>query len=167
MPEPKGYSSAQVALHWAIVILIILQLLFHDAIEDAFGDRMDGDAVRAEDELGAMLHVAVGITILVLAIIRLTLRLRLGAPPVPPQHNRAMRVVARATHVVLYGFIFLQPISGASAWFLGVETPARVHAFLVWYVFAPVVAAHIAGALAEHFVFKTDVLRRMLKPARR
>lgn len=167
MAETRGYSLPQVVLHWVIVLLITLQLLFHDAIEDAFDDRMDGDAVRSEDELGAMLHVAVGITILVLAIIRLAVRLRSGAPPVPPQHNAAMRFVAKATHVVLYGFIFLQPLSGASAWFLGVETPARVHAFLVWYVFAPVVALHIAGALAEHFVFKTDVLKRMLRPERR
>jgi cytochrome b561 len=166
MREPRGYSLLQVALHWTIVVLIAFQLLFHDAIGDVFDDRMDGDAIRAEDQLGAMLHVAVGASILVLAIIRILVRLRRGAPPVPPQHNAAMRFVATATHVVLYGFIFLQPLSGASAWFLGVEMPAKVHTFLVWYIFAPVVALHIAGALAEHFVFRTNVLRRMLKPER-
>lgn len=166
MPEPQGYSRLQVVLHWTIVVLITLQITFREAIEDAFDDRIDGDAVRAEDQLGATLHVAAGLTILALAIIRLIVRLRRGAPPVPAQHSAAMRFVAKATHVVLYGFIFLQPLSGASAWFLGVETPAKVHAFLVWYVFLPVLALHIAGALAEHFVFRTNVLRRMLKPER-
>jgi cytochrome b561 len=162
--ETKGYSLLQIVLHWVIVGLIAIQLLFNDAIEDAFEARLEGGAVDGGDGAGAMLHVAVGFAILVLAAIRVGVRLRRGAPPVPQQHNAALRFVARATHVALYVFIFLQPLSGGAAWFLGIERAAGLHSALVWYVFPLVLALHIAGALAEHFVFRTDVLKRMLRP---
>ena len=166
MPEVRGYSLSQVILHWLIVGLIAFQLVFNDAIEDAFKSRIDGEAIDGGMQTGASVHVAIGLTILVLAAIRLGIRLRRGAPPVPPQHNAAIRIVARATHGLLYAFIFLQPLSGGAAWFLGIERAAGVHSTLVWYVFPIVLALHVGGALAEHFWFRTDVLKRMLKPDR-
>jgi cytochrome b561 len=159
----SGYSLLQIVLHWTIAVLVIFQLLFHEGMEEAWDAREDGERATAGDELGAVIHVAVGVTILVLALIRLVVRLKRGAPPVPPQHPLPLRLVASATHLLLYGFIIVQPLTGAAAWFLGIEDAADVHE-LGRFVLIPLVALHAGGALAEHFVFRTDVLKRMLKP---
>ncbi len=159
----RGYSLLQIALHWTIAALVAFQLLFHEGMEETWDAREDGERAAAADEAGAMLHIAVGATILVLALVRIVVRLTRGAPPVPPQHPLPLRLVASATHVALYGFLFLQPLMGAAAWFLGIEAAAEIHAFGP-YVIIPLVTLHAAGALAEHFVFRTDVLKRMLRP---
>jgi cytochrome b561 len=159
----RGYSFLQIALHWTIAALVLFQLLFHDGMEETWDALEDGERAAAADEAGAMLHIAVGASILVLALVRIVVRLTRGAPPVPPQHPLPLRLVASATHAALYGFLFLQPLAGAAAWFLGIEAAAEVHA-LGPYIIIPLVALHAAGALAEHFVFRTDVLKRMLRP---
>lgn len=164
MKETKGYSLSQIVLHWVIVGLIAVQLLLNDAVEKVFEARIDGESVEAGLQAGAAFHVATGLAILALAAIRLAIRLRRGTPAVPHQHNAVLRFVAQATHVLLYAFIFLQPLSGGAAWFLGIEQAAEFHETLVWYVFPIVLALHVGGALAEHFWFRTDVLRRMVRP---
>ena len=57
------------------------------------------------------------------------------------------------------------PLTGATAWLFGVELAGEVHEFLKNVLIA-VVALHIAGALYEHFVTRSDVLKRMLRPER-
>ena len=163
--DREGYSLLQIVLHWTIAALVLVQLLFHEGMEEAWDAREDGDRVGAADEAGALLHIVVGASILVLALIRLAVRLTRGAPSVPRQHPPLLRLIASATHVALYGFIVLQPLTGASAWFLGMEEAAEIHA-LGPYIIIPLVTLHAAGALAEHFVFRTNVLKRMLRPER-
>jgi cytochrome b561 len=165
MTERKGYSLLQIVLHWTIAALVIFQLLVHEGIEEAWDAREDGERASSADELGAAIHIAVGVTILALAMIRIIVRLTRGAPPIPTQHPLPLRLIAGATHLMLYGFIIIQPLSGASAWFLGIEDAADIHE-LGQLVIIPLVALHAAGALAEHFVFKTDALKRMLRPER-
>jgi cytochrome b561 len=74
--QRTGYSLLQIVLHWTIAALIAVQFLFHDAVEDAFDDLVDGDRVRGDELAGAWLHAGIGATILILAIVRLTVRLR-------------------------------------------------------------------------------------------
>jgi cytochrome b561 len=164
-PDRKGYSLLQIVLHWTIAVLVLVQLIFNEGMEEAWDAREDGDRTAAADEAGALLHIVVGASILILALIRLAIRMIRGAPPVPRQHPMPLRFVASATHVALYGFIILQPLLGASAWFLGIEEAAEIHE-LGPYIIIPLVTLHAAGALAEHFVFRTDVLKRMLRPER-
>jgi cytochrome b561 len=165
MADRKGYSLPQIALHWTIAALVLVQLLFNEGMQEAWDAREDGERAAAADEAGATVHIVVGATILALAAIRLVVRLTRGAPPVPRQHPLPLRVIASATHVALYGFILLQPLTGATAWFLGIEEAAEIHE-LGPFIILPLVTLHAAGALAEHFVFRTDVLKRMLKPER-
>ena len=159
----RGYSLLQIALHWGIAALVLFQLLFHEGMEETWNAREDGERAAAADDAGAILHIAVGASILVLALLRLTVRLTRGAPPVPPQHPLPLRLLASATHIALYGFIIVQPLAGAAAWFLGIEAAVELHE-LGPYIIIPLVTLHAAGALAEHFVFRTDVLKRMLLP---
>jgi cytochrome b561 len=165
MPEtaPKGYSLLQVVLHWTIAALVTTQLVFNDDVEEAFDDRMDGDPV--ETMSGALVHVSIGVTILVLAVVRLAVRLKRGTPPVHDDKPAIINWLGYATHFLLYGFIFAMPLTGALAWFGGIEISAEVHEF-GRFVLIPLIGLHILGGLAEHFVFRNDTLMRMLRPQR-
>lgn len=160
-----GYSTAQIALHWAVAVLVILQIVLHDGIIAAYAAaRGEGAATEAELFLGD-LHVAFGIAVFVLALLRVALRVKRGVPPPPEDERPALRLAARATHLALYAIILAMPVTGGLAWFGGVEAMADLHragkvAILV------LVGLHIAGALFQHFFLKSDVLRRMLRPER-
>jgi cytochrome b561 len=158
--SPKGYSRLQIVLHWTIAGLVIFQLLVNGGMQDAFDDRMDGDTI--EDFGWALLHIAVGIAILLLAVLRVIVRLRRGVPP-PESHNALINLMASAAHFALYGFIFLMPITGAIAWFGGSDLSAEAHE---WgrLLLIPLILLHAAGAFMEHFVFRNASLRRMLGP---
>lgn len=158
---PQGYSLAQIVLHWTIAALVIFQLVFNRPMQEAFDDRLDGEAIG--EMSGAVVHIAVGVTILLLAVIRLAIRLFRGAPPVHDDKPAIINWIGFATHVLLYGFIFAMPITGAIAWFFAVEASAEIHE-IGRLILIPAIGFHVLGALAEHFVFKNDSLTRMLRP---
>ena len=54
-------------------------------------------------------------------------------------------------------FIFGMPLTGAIAWFGGLEMSAEIHE-LGRLVLIPLILLHIAGGLVEHFVFRNDTL---------
>ncbi len=113
----------------------------------------------------ADLHIAFGIAIFLLALVRVFVRLRRGVPPPPRDEHILLRLAARAVHLALYAIILLMPVTGGMAWFGGIETMAAVHG-AGKPVILGLVALHIGGALYQHFVARTDVLRRMLRPER-
>ena len=159
---PGGYSLAQIVLHWTIAALVIFQLIFNKPMQEAFDDRIDGEPI---DEMGgALIHIAIGITILVLALIRLAIRLTRGAPPAHRDKHISLIWIGYATHAALYGFIFAMPLTGALAWFFGIELSAEIHE-TGRLLLIPIIGVHILGGLAEHFVFKNDSLMRMLRPS--
>jgi cytochrome b561 len=163
-PSPKGYSALQIALHWTIAGLVIFQLLVNRGMQDAFDDMMEGDLI--EDGAWAVLHIGVGVAVLALAIVRVVVRLRSGAPA--PELGRPVLVewLGVATHVALYGFIFLMPITGAFAWFGQSEMSAKVHE-LARLLLIPLIALHVLGAFVEQFGFRNDTIVRMLRPESR
>jgi cytochrome b561 len=161
---PRGYSLLQIVLHWTIAALVIFQLLFNEPMQEAFDDRLDGDATDAM--AGAMVHVVAGMTVLVLAIVRLAVRLIRGAPPAHDDKPAILNWIGYAAHFLIYFFIFAMPITGAVAWFGGVEFSGELHE-LARLILIPLIGVHILGALAEHFVFQNDGLVRMFRPAKR
>ncbi|MEW9805162.1 cytochrome b [Mesorhizobium marinum] len=162
--RPAGYTRAQIVLHWVIAALVIFQIIFGEDIGPAFRAFRKGTEPAADALLSANIHVYVGLTVLVLAVLRMALRLRYGAPDLPPDEKMVMRYVAGLAHLVLYAAIFLMPLTGALAWYLGMGEIGEIHE-IGKPIIIVVVAVHAAGALWQHFVARTDVLRRMLKPA--
>lgn len=159
MPAPKGYSIVQVMLHWTIAALVLFQLTVNTGMQAAFNDHLEG---RPVDEMGAaILHIAIGSTILILAVIRLFVRHVRGAPEAHADNPAVINWIGLATHILLYGFIFIMPVTGLIAWFGGVELSAELHE-LGRLILIPAIALHVLGAFAEHFVFHNDSLRRML-----
>lgn len=156
-----SYSKTQIGLHWSIAALILVQFLVPDGMQHVWRAFRRGLEVSPNDLPLAYMHVVIGLTVLVLAAWRLWLRTTRGVPPVSGMEHPALRLLAKATHFVIYALIFIVPLSGAAAWFLGVPGAAQVHV-LGQNILLYVVLLHTAGALVQHFVFKTDVLRRML-----
>ena len=160
MAQPKGYSRIQIVLHWTIAALVIVQLFVNEAMQHAFADRLDGG--RIDEMGGALLHISVGVAILVLAAVRLVVRVVRGTPEPYQDTPALLNWLGHATHVLLYGFIFFMPLTGAVAWFLGIEFSAELHE-IGRLILVPAIGFHVVGALAEHFVFRNDTLKRMLR----
>lgn len=162
-------------LHWVIVALIITQFVLA-TISNSLPLGMTKLAVLAR-------HKSVGITILMLAVIRLVWRWMNPTPALPTTLKSYERLLAKITHAILYALLFIMPLSGwmmSSArnfpvsWFGMVQLPDLVsqsrplydalhtfHVSLAWLLVG-VAVLHIAAALKHHLVLKDDVLRRML-----
>jgi cytochrome b561 len=163
---PRGYSRTQLILHWTVAALVLVQFFLGDHMEDAWKELRRGREANDDEVLMAWLHVATGLTIFVLALWRIVLVLRRGAPPLPEKEHWALRFVAHGTHIALYALLIGMPLAGATAWFLGIEDAGDLHEDGAT-VLALLVLLHAAGGMAQHFVMRTDVLRRILVPERR
>jgi cytochrome b561 len=160
-----GYSTAQVALHWAVVVLVAFQFLAHDGMEESWNAFERGEAAPADASALTYLHIGTGILVLLLALARVFLRVTRGAPKPPADEARIMQILAEATHGVIYLLLFLLPVSGMVAWFGGIERAGDGHEVMTNVLFFAIVL-HIGGALFQHFVKRSDVLMRMLRPQR-
>jgi cytochrome b561 len=161
-------------LHWLIVALIIIQVALGLTAGQLHGIAKLAMLAR---------HKSVGITILMLAIVRLLWRLGNPAPPLPLDLKPYERFLAHFTHVALYVLIFAMPISGwimtsargfPASWFNLFQLPDLVaknrplyeamvetHEALAW-ILGAVAILHAAAALRHHYILKDNVLRRML-----
>ncbi|WP_286299244.1 cytochrome b/b6 domain-containing protein [Aminobacter sp. SS-2016] len=163
--QVSGYSTAQVALHWSVVVLVAFQYLAHDGMEAAWRAFLRNEPSAPDTSLLAYMHVVAGVTILLLALARVHLRLTRGAPPPPPDEPRLLQILSEAVHGLIYLSLFLLPLSGGVAWFAGVEAAAAAHNVLKTALLGAIVL-HIAGALFQHFVRRSDVMMRMFRPQR-
>ena len=160
---PKGYSSAQIGLHWIIALLIALQFLFHEPMVEAFDSALEGEVQPFSWAVWA--HIAGGMLILGLAIWRVILRRSRGAPPPPEGEGSLLGRAATLGHWALYALILLLPVGGLIAWFGGVELAGDAHGLLS-NVLLFVVAVHVAAALWHQFWLKDHLLRRMMRAER-
>lgn len=159
--HPAAYSLPQRALHWLMALLILFNLVFSEGMEHWAQLMRRGEPIAPDDMGAANIHAYVGIAILVLAALRLVLRLVQGAPEPPAQEPPVLRRVAGLAHGLLYVLFFAMPLSGIARYYLGAEAAGFLHAgpmkALLWLL----IAAHVAGALLHQLYWKTNVLRRM------
>jgi len=158
-----GYSSTQIALHWAVVVLVAFQFVAHDGIESAWRNQLRGAPDSADVRLLAYMHIAGGLLILLLALIRLWLRFTRGAPAPPADEPRLMQLFAEGIHWLIYLMLLLLPATGLIAWFLGVRLAGEAHEAMKNILLGAIVL-HVAGALFQHFIRRSHVLMRMLRP---
>ncbi|WP_373353324.1 cytochrome b [Pseudoroseicyclus sp. CXY001] len=150
------YARPQVWLHWLTVLLLLVSLISHDAMEDAWDLVEDGGAA-----VGALPHRLAGVAILFLTLARLVLRMRYGAPPEPPMPP-LMALAATFSHIALYALLIILPILGLTAWVGGVEAAAELHGTLVWLLWI-IVVLHVAAALFHQFVRRDGLMGRMMR----
>jgi cytochrome b561 len=172
---PIRYTGVAQLLHWVIAALIIIQFpLAWTAMDLPLG--MHKLALFAR-------HKSVGMTVLMLAVVRVGWRLSHRAPALPAGMTPVERVLANATHVAFYVLLFAMPLTGwtmssaknySVSWFglftwpnlIGQSDTAfavlkATHDYLSYALFA-IAVLHVLAALKHHFWNHDDVLRRML-----
>ena len=171
----RAYGAVSQAFHWLVVALIIFQYIWAWRIDEV-------DGLRDRLELITQ-HKTMGMTILMIALLRLLWRLFTRPPPLPAHMPRWEKIAAQAGHWTLYGLIFAIPLSGwaySSAagygdyWWGPIDFPSiaaksealedLLHVTHQWLTTALAVIAigHALAALRHHFWLKNDVLKRML-----
>ena len=179
------YGSVAMTLHWLIAAAIVFNLCLGLYVAKILTDQ---DPSR----FGLIqLHKSVGLTVLLLSLLRLGWRLVNPVPPLPDSLSPPMKVLARGTHCLFYFLMIAIPLAGwalASSSPLGLPTSyfglfnwphipflavlPRVqkkmlsHEFFTvhtYLAFSAIVllVLHIAGAL-YHQLHGDNVLRRML-----
>lgn len=161
MSHPTGYSRLQIRLHWVIFGLLILQFVFHEWIAEAWDVVQDGGTVVFHPLILA--HVVGGFVIFLLAVWRLRVRMKRGAPPPPQAEAAPLKLLAKAVHWGLYAVLILMPIGGAAAWFGGIEQAAQGHEIMK-FVLLGLFGLHLVGALYHQFILKNGLMDRMRKP---
>jgi cytochrome b561 len=175
MNDESRYGAVAQVFHWIIVALIVTQFVL---------------ALRADPlpngpaKLAVLFwHKSFGITILVLAVLRLVWRLINKVPAPPPEIANWQRLAARVSHVLMYALLVVIPLLGWSmssarnfpvSWFGLFTLPDFVAPNRAAYEFLHeahetaaklllvVALVHAAAALKHHFIDGNNVLRRML-----
>ncbi|MDB5480864.1 MAG: Cytochrome [Caulobacteraceae bacterium] len=169
----QRFTPLQRLLHWLIAVCILAMLFI--------GVGMVSTATPKFLPLIAI-HKSLGIAILVLALIRLAVRLRYGAPALPADLPEPMKLAAHLSHYALYALMIGMPLIGwamlsAAAYpvvvFGGVRLPAILpqsdslhtwfwdaHFYLAFAFFA-LVLLHVAAALFHALVRRDGVFEAM------
>jgi cytochrome b561 len=172
---PAGYTRTAIVLHWVLAALVIGNL--------AFGLYTVGLPLSPQKLKLFSWHKWIGVTVFMLAALRLLWRLTHPAPALPDAMRGWERRLARGAHVLLYVLFIAAPLTGwlfsSAAGFqtvyLGLipipdlleknREVADVLRFAhrwINYTMAAVIAGHAGAALKHHFVDRDDVLVRML-----
>ena len=169
------WGVAARAFHWLIAALVLVQFAIGTVAEEM-------KLTPAKLDLFVW-HKSIGVTVFVLAVLRLAWRLG-NPPPEPPDGTPGWEQrLAAVAHWALYALIFAVPLSGwwvsdasrvpFKAFFLVPmpdfiatdrtlqEAAAEVHEVLTMTLLV-VVIVHVAAALRHHCLLHDDVLRRML-----
>lgn len=97
------FTPLQRALHWLMAICILAMLFVGVGMVSTVAPKYLGLIT---------LHKTLGITLLVLVVIRLGVRLRYGAPALPSDLPIPMKLAAQLSHYLLYGLMIVMPLLG-------------------------------------------------------
>ncbi len=172
----RRFTPLQRALHWTMAVCILAMLFI--------GVGMVSTIMPTYLTLFSI-HKPLGIAILLLALLRLAVRMWSGAPPLPASLPDPMRLAAHLSHWVLYALMIAMPLIGwgmlsAAAYpvvlFGGVRLPAilppsaSLHA-LLWtahqylaFAFFAVILLHLAAGLLHALVRRDGVFETMGPP---
>src|SRR5690606_39652268 len=105
MPANR-YSGLTMLLHWAIAALVIVNWRIAESAEHAPEE-------QAREIMGN--HFSVGVTILVLILLRLVWRIMHPPPPLAAHLASWERVLAKPTHTLFYVLLIVMPLAGWTA----------------------------------------------------
>lgn len=168
------YGLVPQLLHWIVVILVVVQYVLAETAE--------GLPLGMEKLATLSQHKSVGITILLVALVRIAWRL-LDRPPPPPPMPAWQRAASTLVHWGLYALLLALPLSGwmmSSAanypvsWFGLAQLPdlvmpsedlkellEEVHEGL-FVALLSLAGLHVLAALKHQFVDRDALMWRML-----
>ena len=168
------YGTTAKVFHWVIVALLIVQYLI--------GWLMPGIHKDMKPGAGMTFHISVGMTILVLILLRFAWRL---THPVAPESSLPpwQRLSSEAVHWLLYALVLATTVTGwlfasfrgwgvslfylAPMPMLASENAAAgkiidgLHQAAEWTLLV-LIGLHIATALAHLFIYRDRIMQRML-----
>jgi cytochrome b561 len=172
MRQVSRYHPLLVTLHWILAVLIIAALALGALVMVKIpnNDPMKLEALRS--------HMAGGMLILLLMLVRLVVRIRTQRPAPASAGNPALNLMAWTSQRLFYVAVFGMAASGmfmalqadlptvlfGSGGALPVDFwvfPARTIHYLFSRFLMVLIALHIAGALYHTLVLKDGLLRRM------
>ena len=180
------YGSVAMAFHWLIAALIVTNL----GLGLWFGEFMTRHDALLYPVV--QIHKSIGLTVLVLSLLRLGWRLINPVPPLPRGMSPIMRFLAHASHFGLYFLMIVIPLTG---WLLVSASPLGNPTNYFWLFIWPnlplftgmtrealhpihelfstthvvlawlsiaAVLLHVGAALYHHVIRRDDVLKRMV-----
>jgi cytochrome b561 len=176
---PDRYSRLSISLHWLMLLLIAATYACIELREFYPRGSDPREALKSW-------HFMLGLSILLLVLVRIAARFVAPAPPIIPAPSVWQQRVAKLVHLALYLLMIGMPIAG---WlilsaegkpipFFGLELPALINpdktlaewieeihetAGTVGYY---LIGLHALAALFHHYVVRDNTLARML-PRRR
>ena len=159
------WSKLNIALHWLIVGLVAFQYFQGEWMAGFFDGGLEGRTMDTATVSFGYAHIFTGLSILVAVPVRLWDRFTCGRPSHPAEVPNWANTLARITHAALYAMLFALPVAGLVTWLTGNEWLGDMHSNAS-SILIGLIALHVTGALANHFWFKTDVLRSMLPRTR-
>ena len=97
------FTALQRALHWVMAIFILAMLFIGIGMVST---------IQPVYLTLVGIHKPLGIAILVLALLRLVVRWRFGAPPLPRDMPEPMKLAARLSHFAFYALMIAMPLIG-------------------------------------------------------
>jgi cytochrome b561 len=173
--SPDRYGVVAQTFHWIIAALIVTQFVLANMADDL--------PIGVHKLALLARHKSFGMTVLMLAVLRLAWRLGHPAPELPAGMTPLERFLARATHAAFYVLLFAMPLTGwlmssaknySVSWFgvftwpnlIGRNETAfeilRTTHHVLGYILFSIAVLHILAALKHHFWNKDEVLVRML-----
>ncbi len=173
--SPARYGAVAQTFHWLIATLVVIQFILAN---------MAGDLPIGVHKLALLArHKSFGMTVLMLAVLRLLWRLKNPPPELPSGMTVLERRLAQATHAAFYVLLFAMPLTGwlmssaknySVSWFglftwpnligkneTAFELLRSTHDILSG-VLLTIAVLHVLAALKHHFWHRDDVLLRML-----
>jgi cytochrome b561 len=169
----QTFTPLQRLLHWLLAVCILAMLFIGVGMVSTVMPKY----------LGLVsIHKSLGIAILVLALIRLVVRLRVGAPLLPADLPEPMKLAAYLSHYALYALMIGMPLIGwamvsSAAYPVGLYGGVRLPAILpqsdslhtlLWgahfylaFLFFALILMHLAAALFHLLVRRDGVFETM------
>lgn len=180
----RGYNTAAKTLHWLIAGAIVVQVFLGWWMNEWVPDHS-----KIQDQIQTV-HISLGVTILLLVLIRIAVRLIWPPPPLPVGTPGWAKVGAMASHTIFYLLMVILPLTG---WIIvsletdpihlwGLPWPRlpfvhaifgqhptkathhaimHIHVFILMWILVVTFALHVAAAV-WHQLAGPKVLWRML-----
>src|SRR4029077_20448888 len=170
--QPLQFPAFSRLLHWTMAAMVLTMLCIGVAMVVSL-DRY---------HVLVSIHRPLGITILILVVIRFVNRLLNPPPPFPETMSRAESLVATASEYTMYGLMFVLPLIGGGMLFAG-GSPLVLYgslhlpfilphdAMLYWvlrkahtvlaYLFFLTFIAHFGAILFHTLIVRDGILKRM------
>src|SRR6266513_2818887 len=127
MPAQPRFPAVSRILHWTMAAMVLTMLCIGVAMVVSLGDY----------HVLLSIHRPLGITILILVVVRFVNRLLNPPPPFPATMSRAESWLATASEYTMYGLMFVLPLVG---W--GMLSAARYPIVLFGSVHLPFILPH-------------------------